>query len=142
MNPLPILALLGVAATYTVATQHLNDESDASAAQPPSSYSQAANTDLAVFDLVEHAAPSLDSPRCESQPAMAMILARDYDETPVEYRVVGEGLKVELWGSTEMGTWTLVHNGDDGIACVVSSGIGWTLNSTPDDVFKNAPLAS
>ena len=142
MNPLPILALLGVAATFAIASRHLNDEFTASAAQPPSPYLAAENRGLAIFQLVERAAPDLDSPRCESQAAMANILHRDYDEAPVEQRVVGDGLHIQLWGSTEMGTWTLVHNGDDGISCVVSSGINWTTNSSPDDIFNSAPLAS
>ncbi len=142
MNPLPILALIGVAAVYVVATERTNEEFAARAAPAPSPYAAPANAGLAVFSLVEKAAPALDSPRCEAQAQMATVLMRDYDEAPVETRVVGDGLQVQLWGSLGAGTWTLVHNGSDGVSCVVSSGTNWTASSTPDDVFNSAPLAS
>jgi len=141
MNPLPIIALAAVAGGYGLAIDRLNDQF----AEPPlqqASYSQQMANDLAVYDLIEKAAPALDAPRCEMEAVMANILQRDYAETPVEQRVVGDGLHVELWGSTEMGTWTIVHNGNDGMACVVSSGIGWTEQSSADQIFQDAPLAS
>ena len=144
MNPLPILALVAVAGTYSMATERLNQDF------APKQYSQAeqvvyypgGSDDLSVYSLMERVAPSLDSPRCEAQAQMASILARDFSEHPVENRVIGDGLQVVLWGSTEMGTWTLVHNGDDGVACVVSSGTGWTDLSSADEIFSAAPLSS
>lgn len=144
MNPFPILALATVVGTYSVATDRLNQDfaSQHYAVTDGVSYNPGGSNDLAVYDLVERAAPALNSPRCELEAQMASILARDYSEHPVDRRVVGDGLHVVLWGSTEMGTWTLVHDGNDGVACVVSSGIGWTDQSSPDQIFANAPLAS
>ena len=142
MNPLPLVALAAIVGAYSVATDRLNDEFATRNDTQLASYPTGGPNDLAVYDLVERAAPALDAPRCEPEAMMANILQRDYAETPIETRVVGDGLHVQLWGSTEMGTWTIVHNGDDGMACVVTSGIGWTEQSTPDQVFADAPLAS
>jgi len=144
MNVLPLLALVSVVGTYSLATDQLNHDfaPQRHSLSQQVSFNPGDIDDLAVYDLVERAAPALNSPRCEVQAQMASILARDYSEHPVDRRVSGDGLHLVLWGSTEMGTWTLVHDGEDGVACVISSGIGWTHQSTPDLIFANAPLAS
>ena len=144
MNVLPILALVAVAGTYAVASERSNQEF---APKPVIQTEQVAyypggTDDLSVYSLMERVAPSLDSPRCEGQAEMANILARDYNEQPVDKRVIGDGLHVVLWGSTDMGTWTLVHDGEDGVSCVVSSGTGWTDLSSADEIFANDPLSS
>ena len=144
MNALSLFALASVVGGYSLAIDNLYQEfapQDYTYYEPVS-YSPAGLDGLSVYDLVERAAPALDAPRCEAQAQMASILARDFSEHPVDRRVVGDGLHVVLWGSTEMGTWTLVHDGDDGVTCVVSSGIGWTDPSMADQIFANAPLAS
>lgn len=144
MNPLPFLALATVVGSYTLATDRLNQEfSPKQIIQTEQvSYMPGGADDLTVYDVMERVAPALDSPRCEAETEMASVLERDYSEHPVDKRVVGDGLQVVLWGSSDMGTWTLVHNGGDGVACVISSGTGWTETSSPEEIFANAPLAS
>ena len=144
MNALSILALASVVGGYSLAIDRVYQEfaPQDHIFSEPVSYYPAGMGNLSVHDLVERAAPALNTPRCEAQAQMASILARDYSEHPVGRRVVGDGLHVVLWGSTEMGTWTLVHDGDDGVTCVISSGIGWTDQSMADQIFANAPLAS
>ena len=144
MNVLSYIALATVVCGYSLAIDRVHQEfaPQEYAYSEPVSYNPAGMGGLSVYDLVERAAPALNAPRCEGQAQMANILARDYSEHPVDRRVVGDGLHVVLWGSTEMGTWTLVHDGDDGITCVISSGIGWTDQSVADQIFANAPLAS
>lgn len=142
MNPLPILALAAVAGTYSVATRNLEQEFGRPAYVQSASYPTSGTEDLSVYGVIERVAPDLNTTRCEDQAQMNTILTVDFEEKPIEKRIVGDGLNVELWGSAKMGTWTLVHDGADGIACVVSSGIGWTPQSSPDQIFANAPLAS
>lgn len=142
MNPLPILALAAVAGTYSVATHKLEQDFAAPSYVQSISYPMSNADDISVYGLVERVAPAMDTARCEAQAQMNTILTVDFEEKPIEKRIVGDGLHVELWGSTEMGTWTLIHDGSDGVACVISSGIGWTDESLPDQIFLNAPLAS
>ena len=142
MNPLPILALAAVAGTYSVVTYKLEQDFASPSHVQSVSNPMSDTADVSVYSLVERVAPAMDTARCEAQAQMDTILTVDFEEQPIEKRIVGDGLHVELWGSTEMGTWTLVHDGNDGVACVISSGIGWTDESSPDQIFMNAPLAS
>ena len=144
MNLFPIIALAAVAGTYSMATDRLNQQF---ATKPPVqaeqvNYYPGGQNDLTVYTLMERVAPSLNTTRCEATAQMATILTIDFSEQPVEKRVMADGLDVELWGSDQMGTWTVVHNGNDGISCVVSSGTGWTAQTPPDQIFADAPLAS
>ena len=142
MNLLPILALAAVAGTYSVVTYKLEQDFASPFHVQSVSNPMSDTADVSVYSLVERVAPAMDTARCEVQAEMDIILTVDFEEKPIEKRIVGDGLHVELWGSTEMGTWTLVHDGNDGVACVISSGIGWTHESSPDQIFMNAPLAS
>lgn len=142
MNPLPFLALATIVASYSVATDQLGAHFDPKYDPTVAALEQGGTDDFAVYDLVEDASVSANAQRCETQATLAEILSRDFEETPVEQRVVGDGMKVELWSSDRMGTWTLVHNGADGRACVVTTGIGWTHDSSPDAIFAGAPLFS
>ena len=49
-----------------------------------------------------------------------------------------DGLR--LWGSDEMGTWTMVFERHDGSSCIVASGIGYQDGTDPSVIFRTAGL--
>ena len=83
--------------------------------------------DLSVFDTITEIgeAQSPDVPFCDRRGDLLSVLDHDFAESPRAQRPLGEARSVELWASDIMGTWTAVYTRADGVACVVSSGIGW-----------------
>lgn len=142
MNPIPFLALAAVASAYGVATDKLNRDFDTMPQAELTSYAAQASGDLAVYDVLAHGAEPLDQPLCQSNLELADTLTHDFAEIPVAQTLTEGGLAMQLWSSNLMGTWTLVHKGSDGISCIVSSGTGWTTQSTPEDVFDAEIVAS
>ena len=49
-----------------------------------------------------------------------------------------DGLRIELWTSDLMGTWTALHHGADGISCIVASGVDWTPEVSPEELIHLA----
>jgi hypothetical protein len=139
MKIVPILALGAVAATYFAATDRLEARF---AAPPLTAYAADTSPQPSVYHLLDGTGQPFDEPHCAPHAQLAANLTHDFAERPVENRFRGDGLEMQLWASTLMGTWTLVHLGSDGIACIVTSGTGWTDAASPDDVFLTAPLAS
>ncbi|MES2665569.1 MAG: hypothetical protein V4712_05680 [Pseudomonadota bacterium] len=142
MNPIPFLALAAVASAYGVATDRLNQKFDTMPQPVLTSYAAQASGDLAVYDVLSHGAEPLEQPLCQGNLELAATLTNDFAEMPVAQTLTEDGLAMQLWSSTLMGTWTLVHKGDDGMSCIVSSGTGWTTQSSPEDVFDAEILAS
>lgn len=140
MNALPFLGLALIASGYAAATDRLDAWF---AAQPEAEIvAYDAGGDLAIYDMLGHGAQPYDQPHCEAHAAMAENLNHDFAEEPVETRVSGDGLTMELWASDLLGTWTVVHKGEDGVSCIVSSGTGWEDGANPDLAFGDAGLAS
>lgn len=83
--------------------------------------------DLSVFDTITEigAAQSPDVPFCDRRADLLTVLAHDFAESPRAQRPLEGARSVELWASDVLGTWTAVYTRADGVACVVSSGIGW-----------------
>jgi hypothetical protein len=62
---------------------------------------------------------------CSDKPKLMERLYETYDEHPVWQGLTsGNGL-MEMWGSTDHSTWTLVLTLPNGQACVLSSGSNW-----------------
>lgn len=142
MNPLPFLGLAVVAGGFAVAIEALDLDFARSEMTPIRPFSTNTSTSLSVEeDFLADTVP-VDIPHCEPAQTLAATLAEDFAEEPVEVRMAGDGLTVELWASSIMGTWTIVHHGFDGISCVIGSGVGWNTESGPDDVFAQVALAS
>ena len=83
--------------------------------------------DLSVFDTITEIgqAQSPDVPFCDHRADLLSVLDHDFAESPRAQRPLEGQRSVELWASDIMGTWTAVYTRADGVACVVSSGIGW-----------------
>ncbi len=136
MNPLPFLGLAAIASIYFAASDRL--DARFAVLPQPEIMAYGAGGDASVYDMMSGDAQAMDQPHCEPDTTMAQNLSHDFAEEPVQVRTTGEGLEMELWASDLMGTWTVVHRGNDGISCIVSSGIGWTDATTPAKVFETA----
>ena len=65
-------------------------------------------------------------------------LSHDFDEALRAEKTSSEGLKIELWTSDVMGTWTALHHGEDGISCVIASGVDWSPSIDAEDLIRIA----
>lgn len=141
MNPLPFLALAAVTSGYFAATEATNTYFDELPSPELTTYSANANADLSVYDVLAHGAQPVDEPHCSAHGLIAETLSHDFDEHPVEIRKTSDELVLQLWASELMGTWTMVHKGDDGISCIIASGAGWTGSEDAAMAFQSVPVA-
>lgn len=96
---------------------------------------------LAVYAMLEDTSEqAIDDPFCDTQAAMARVLGEDFGETSTAIVTDADGLEMELWSSSMAGTWTIIHRSGDGFSCVVSSGFGWTDESTAAETMRIAGL--
>lgn len=139
-NPLPILALgavaLGYAGAIDRAEQKFESHDQTSVAAFP------ASPKLSVHDFVSKLPVTVQDPYCDTVDMIAASLTDDFAESRTDAWIQGADLKMELWTSDLMGSWTLLHVGVDGISCIVSSGFGWTDGMEVQDVLAAAPLSS
>ena len=142
MNTLPILALAIVASGYAVAIEETERQFDAMPAPELTAYEATHNADLSVYDVLAHGAQPADEPHCGAHSTLTSTLEHDFAETAVERRILADGMRVDLWASEIMGTWTMVHAGDDGISCIIASGTGWTSNGQSGEVFAQVALTN
>ena len=139
MHLFPMLGLGLIATGYLAATDRMEARFAAMPAPEITAYDAGYDAgDPSVYDMLGHGAQPYDQPHCEAHAAMAANLTRDFAEQPVATQVTAAGLRMELWASEPMGSWTLVHKGDDGVSCVVSSGTGWTADTRAENVFAAA----
>ncbi|SOC08069.1 hypothetical protein SAMN05877809_104225 [Rhodobacter sp. JA431] len=100
--------------------------------------------DLSVFDAISEigADQSPNVPYCDRHGRLGETLAHDFGEHPRVQRPLSNNRSVALWASDVMGTWTAVYTRADGVACVVSSGIGWESGGNPIALLGSAGLLS
>lgn len=79
-----------------------------------------------VAPLVPQPDPSLTETWCDARAVVGETLRHDFAEEPRLAALTGAGLRMEVWASDLLGSWTLVHHGQDGISCIVTSGMDWT----------------
>jgi hypothetical protein len=72
--------------------------------------------------------PALTETYCDARATVQAALGRDFAETPRLAALTGTGMTMELWTSDRTGSWTVVHHGQDGISCVVSTGMDWAAD--------------
>jgi hypothetical protein len=123
MNVLPMLALSTLAAGYVAAIDRADTHFDRKPELALTSY--AATPTLSVHDVMARASQSVDQPFCDNVDKVTETLAMDFAEVRQDAWVQGEDMAMQLWASDIMGTWTMIHVGQDNVACVVSSGTGW-----------------
>lgn len=62
---------------------------------------------------------------CGERDAMVQRLERTYGEVQKGAGLVSGAQLLEVWGSDETGTWTVLMTGADGLSCVVAAGEAW-----------------
>lgn len=139
-NPLPLLALAGVAAGYAGAIRYDPYEPAEAPLVAMQSYPAASPANLqnlSVTNLVRRTGDALaeNEPNCQTSTDIVATLKHDFGENRRDTWVQAKTLKMELWASDDTGTWTLVQHDAGGIACVLSSGIGWRSDSTTNDIL-------
>ena len=93
---------------------------------------------LSAYDALGHTQISPAQTYCDRHEIVAGGLTHDFAETLRARKVSRDGLRIELWTSDLMGTWTALHHGEDGISCIVASGVDWTPAISPDDLIRLA----
>lgn len=78
-----------------------------------------------------------DQPYCASDDEIHQTLQHDFEEQPVDRQHHAE---TELWGSDQLGTWTLVAPRDDQTSCIIASGIGFDTAQDVDVYYTTAGL--
>jgi hypothetical protein len=78
-----------------------------------------------------------DQPWCDHKAAVESALTHDFGESKV---AAGDQGTV-LWGSTLLGTWTVLYERPDATSCVIASGIGFSDSANPGLFFNRAGLS-
>lgn len=109
--------------------------------QPVQGWSAMAGVDIATLldraqDLPETDMAVGDQPYCADDPEIHRTLKSDFSETRVDASHQG----TELWGSDQMGTWTLVAPRGDQTSCIIASGIGYDDQQDVEVYYQTAGL--
>lgn len=136
MNTLPMLALAALASGYAVAIDRLEGGFGTGATSTIMAYAASSEFEQQSPAVAVGGDLAVDQPFCGGGDLLAQTLAHDFAEQVVERRIGADGLVTELWASDVLGTWTVVHQKEDGLSCIISSGTGWASDSQADDVFE------
>lgn len=142
MNTLPMLALAALASGYAVAIDRLEGGFGTEATPTIMAYAASSGAEQQFPDVTVNGNLAVDQPYCGGDDLLAQTLAHDFAEQVVERRIGADGFVTELWASDVLGTWTVVHQKEDGISCIISSGTGWASESQADDVFELVAFSS
>lgn len=141
-KPTPIrilLAALIAAATAAPALARITSRTDDLA--NPRGWPAVAGMDVnAVLELAR-TAPVADQaspaqPYCDQDAKLRQTLQQDFAEELVS----GGAQDTQLWGSSVMGTWTVVLQRQDATSCVIASGVGYADGANPRVFFVSAGL--
>lgn len=91
-----------------------------------------------VYDALGHLQVSEAETYCDVHKVLNDGLSHDFDEKLRAEKTSAEGLQIELWTSDVMGTWTALHHGEDGVSCVIASGVDWSPSIDADDLIRIA----
>lgn len=91
-----------------------------------------------VYDALGHEQVSPAQTYCDRHEVVTGALAHDFAETLRAEKVNRDGLRIELWTSDLMGTWTALHHGEDDISCIVASGVDWNPAVSAEDLIRLA----
>lgn len=140
MRPLKFIPLVLLAA-FPVATAQ-------SAVTPPPTHSEPVKGWTAVAGLSGPAVIEIarklpvardtaeDKPWCDHAGVVDKALRTEFDEAPVTKRADG----TQLWGSSVMGTWTVVLARADNVQCIIASGIGYEDGTDPTTFYSKVGL--
>lgn len=79
----------------------------------------------------------VDQPYCAENAEIHATLKQDFNESRVD---ASQHEGAELWGSDQMGTWTLVAPREDATSCIIASGIGFTSARDVELYYRTAGL--
>jgi len=65
------------------------------------------------------------APQCALRPQVIEILARKYGETRRSIGIAANNTVMEVFASTDTGTWTIAVTLPDGLTCLMASGQGY-----------------
>jgi hypothetical protein len=66
-----------------------------------------------------------DRPFCAPRHQMIAALEKTYREARRAVAMQNTGVVIEIYASTETGTWTLLATRPDGVACAMAAGEAW-----------------
>ncbi|WP_372803263.1 hypothetical protein [Paracoccus seriniphilus] len=99
--------------------------------------SNAAQLLARIDSLPESDRAASDQPYCAPDSEIHRTLRHDFEEQPVES---ADGDMTRLWGSAQLGTWTVVVGRDDRTSCIIASGIGFDPAQDAEVYFQTAGL--
>ena len=78
-----------------------------------------------------------DQPYCAADSEIHQTLTQDFSENRIDAQ---QHAGTELWGSDQMGTWTLVAPRKDNTSCIIASGIGFDEEKSVEVYYTTAGL--
>jgi hypothetical protein len=79
-----------------------------------------------ALPLALAAAPALaERPFCAPRDELVKALESTYREARRAVAMQSTGVVIEIYASTETGTWTLLATRPDGVACAMAAGEAW-----------------
>lgn len=78
-----------------------------------------------------------DQPYCADDSEIHQTLTQDFSENRIDAQ---QHAGTELWGSDQMGTWTLVAPRKDNTSCIIASGIGFDEEKSVEVYYTTAGL--
>lgn len=78
-----------------------------------------------------------DQPYCADNAEIHATLSGDFSEAPID---ATQHPDAQLWGSDQMGTWTLVAPRSDDTSCIIASGIGFDADRDASIYYRTAGL--
>ncbi|MFN4154265.1 MAG: hypothetical protein ACK4HF_06390 [Paracoccaceae bacterium] len=136
-NPLPFLALGAVIIGYTGTIDRVDRSFDQASNPSVAAFPAVAN--LSVHEFVSKLPETVQDPLCDAKDRLTASLSHDFAETLEDTWEQAQAVTMELWASDLMGTWTLLRvstvTGNAGLACIVSSGFGWTEGMGVQDIL-------
>ena len=85
----------------------------------------------AAFALI---AGPVAATQCGPPEVLTRVLGGTYGEYPVSRGLgsqQGNSVIMETWANPETGTWSIIVNRSDGVACLVASGEAWHVPLAP-----------
>lgn len=138
-NPIPFVALGAIALGYSVAIEKADAAFDAAPAPVVASF--AAAPGLSVHNFIGRLPETVQDPLCDAHDAVTASLTEDFEEVLETSWTQEPTITVELWTSDLMGTWTLLTVGGDDMACIVSSGFGWSEGMDAESILQDRPIS-
>lgn len=78
-----------------------------------------------------------DQPWCGRDAEVEAALRHEFEEQ----KIATNARDTALWGSQQMGTWTMVLERPDQTSCIIASGVGFTEQASPDAYFVRVGLS-